>query len=132
MENILKKIAEFDKVNDTKLAKHEVELNVVENLKSAAIKMEKMYADLQSNSVKYKKLKKDAEDYYEILKKSFYDLKPLVQTDMRKLLDDVNAKAKELGIAPIRDIPEYKDILNKRTQILDDITERERGYLWGK
>jgi hypothetical protein len=128
-EQILNEIAEKVMVN---LAKHNVELGVVDDLKSAAIKMEKMYADLQNNSAKYKKLKKDAEDYYEVLKKSFYSLKPFVQNDMRKLLDEVQTKAKELGIAPISDIPEYKGIINKRTEVLDDITGREKGYLWGK
>lgn len=32
MENILKKIAEFDKVNETKLAKHRVELGVLQDI----------------------------------------------------------------------------------------------------
>ena len=41
MENILKKIAEFDKVNETKLAKHEVELGLVDDIKSSIAFLDK-------------------------------------------------------------------------------------------
>lgn len=37
MENILKKIAEFDKVNETKLAKHEVELGVLQDVQKELV-----------------------------------------------------------------------------------------------
>lgn len=54
MENILKKIAEFDKVRETKLAKHEVELGAIDDVKNEVIAINKLFDSYDSN---YEQLK---------------------------------------------------------------------------
>ena len=124
MENILKKIAEFDKVNETKLAKHEVELGVADNLKKQLQiykdSISKYSKDLDNAYVPIRNLEKIITE----LKGSVSNVSSIAQ-EMRKVedkvsneLDLVNAKIREakneLGISiDINDVVDLSSLITQ-------------------
>ena len=100
MENILKKIAEFDKVNETKLAKHNVELGVADSLKKAL----KSYTDSVS------KYGKDLDD-------AFVPIRTLekVITELKGRVSEVVSIAQELRKSE-DNVSNELDIVRKKIQ----------------
>lgn len=101
MENILKKIAEFDKVNETKLAKHEVELSV----KDEADKLTAKYYGLTDTiNSKYSGISKEIrllnDKLNEVIKTS---------NEMPSVISKYENLAKELGI-DVNNIQELKSL----------------------
>lgn len=115
MENILKKIAEFDKVNETKLAKHEINLALVDELKNEADKLQQFgSAFLKQRLVIYaemKTAKAQLETYFNQSKK------------VVSLYDNVKKKYNELGLDYEKDAS-----LNKTVMAIQEIDEYEKFY----
>ena len=119
MENILKKIAEFDKVNETKLAKHEVELAYIDNLNKALAEGQKnessYYSDFKTTLNGVIQKAREIEVKYNVLASNINE--PIFQMEKQ---------AKELGL-DIRSTDYYKksqSILKSidiRKQVIDDI-----------
>ncbi len=125
MENILKKIAEFDKVNETKLAKHEVELA---DIVKEPIIFEKEVLKIYSDSNKYAdKLKNDIVSKYQSEYKRIFD----IQKEHSKNFEIIRNKAKELGV-DIQTTQLGKDYL-KTGSYLSDIAKNmlDQQVKWG-
>jgi len=107
MENILKKIAEFDKVNETKLAKHEVELSTVQTIIDYSIKANKIVNDIEKLESEFAIAEKRILD----LRKQFNSYKENAKIAVDVLsgeLDKLVKQSKELGI-DFNSIPAYKE-----------------------
>ena len=103
MENILKKIAEFDKVNETKLAKHEVELSLLNDLKAKADLAEKeQKAFIDSYKIIISESAKAIEQGTKYVNNG---------KELDSLLTKFQAQAKELGLN-YNDNPIYKKAEN--------------------
>lgn len=122
MENILKKIAEFDKVNETKLAKHEVNLALVDELK-------KVNDDILNS---LKNADNSWRAYQDYLTRADAPFKKMIQMresllsstgKIEQLLKNAETQAKNLGLN-VNDIPLYsviKSNLNKKNEIIKTI-----------
>lgn len=125
MENILKKIAEFDKVSETKLAKHEVELA---DIVKEPIIFEKEVQKIYSDSNKYAdKLKNDIVSKYQSEYKRIFE----IQKEHSKNFEIIRNKAKELGV-DIQTTQLGKDYL-KTGSYLSDIAKNmlDQQVKWG-
>ena len=118
MENILKKIAEFDKVNETKLAKHEVELGSLDMIKSM----------LNDSNATYKKgveWSKEMEAFTKKAKVLNAEAKGILN-GLQKELNDFKQKANELGLK-VDSIPEFKKAVDSLGP-LDNIIKMTQKY----
>lgn len=123
MENILKKIAEFDKVNETKLAKHEVNLAIIDEINELIklyeskivpdyVRIEKERNDLW---LKNRKLKEEAKIAYDLYNKSW--------SQRKSLIEKYTALANQLGI----DVKNSKEI-QKLYQVSESKADVGRAY----
>jgi conjugal transfer/entry exclusion protein len=130
LNSIFKKVAELEKnAQEVKLAKHEVNLSIVDEARQSVEKLQKLYEELKKDSIQYQKLKKQQEDYYEILKKKFYEVK--AQSKESENIDEkLRTAFRELGLS-IKDAwPEWSKFLSIRTEVKSSVNERESSYLW--
>jgi hypothetical protein len=127
-EQILNEIAEKVMVN---LAKHEVELSLVDDLKSIADKIKaesgeanKMKADAQ----KVKKMFDDASNLKLQLQKTYENNRNKYAAQLKEnnaVFNKIKTQAKELGIS-IDTLPVYKDYLAS-SKLLSDITDANQS-----
>ena len=130
LNSIFKKVAELEKnANEVKLGMHEVELSLTGDAQKSYEQLKKLYIELKKDSEQYVKLKKAQEDYYEVLKKKFYELKDYTQ-EAKQIEEKMMTAFRELGL-PIKDAwPQWQDFLNLRLALANDIRDREQSYLW--
>ena len=127
MENILKKIAEFDKVNETKLAKHEVNLALVDDLKAVADKIKSEGSEsnkMKADALKTKKMFDDATNLKAELQKRYEANRTKYSAQLKEnnaLFNKIKAQAKELGLS-IENAPVYKDYL-ATSKLLSELTD---------
>ena len=119
LNNILKKISQPEK---TELAKHEVELALVDDLKKVVSDYIKANANFQTAfnehrqlDEKFMALKAKAKEYYAFDKK--------VYTDSQKIINNIKQQAKDLGIDP-NGIQGVKDLY----QLIDDGSRSYKTY----
>ena len=123
MNNIFKKIAELEKnANEVKLGKHEVELNLVDDLKTSISKvssLDSIVNTMSSNADKTNKLFINALAQKEIILKNYNDNRKSFENlnkELNLLFKTINTQAKDLGIN-INDLPVYKDFLKAKDDI---------------
>ena len=123
MNNIFKKIAELEKnANEVKLGKHEVELNLVDDLKTSISKvssLDSIVNTMSSNADKTNKLFINALAQKEIILKNYNDNRKSFENlnkELNLLFKTINTQAKDLGIN-INDLPVYKDFLKAKDEI---------------
>jgi chromosome segregation ATPase len=126
VNNILKMISQMDaNANEVKLAKHEVELGLVDDLKAEINKslpnvlnsINELYADANKLKTLFEgalKQKSDIEKRYESNKKLSAD----TIGKLNNQFDAIKKMSKELGI-DVATIPAYKEYLNSRKQLED-------------
>jgi len=126
MNNILKMISKLESnANEVKLAQHEVELGLVDDLKAEINKnlpnvlnsINELYVDankLKSVFESALKQKSDIEKRYEANKKLSAD----TIGKLNNQFDAIKKLSKELGIDVVT-IPAYKEYLNSRKQLED-------------
>ena len=123
MNNIFKKIAELEKnANEVRLGKHEVELNLVDDLKTSISKvssLDSIVNTMSSNADKTNKLFINALAQKEIILKNYNDNRKSFENlnkELNLLFKTINTQAKDLGIN-INDLPVYKDFLKAKDEI---------------
>ena len=123
MNNIFKKIAELEKnADEVKLGKHEVELNLVDDLKTSISKvssLDSIVNTMSSNADKTNKLFINALAQKEIILKNYNDNRKSFENlnkELNLLFKTINTQAKDLGIN-INDLPVYKDFLKAKDDI---------------
>ena len=123
MNNIFKKIAELEKnANEVRLGKHEVELNLVDDLKTSISKvssLDSIVNTMSSNADKTNKLFINALAQKEIILKNYNDNRKSFENlnkELNLLFKTINTQAKDLGIN-INDLPVYKDFLKAKDDI---------------
>jgi chromosome segregation ATPase len=126
MNNILKMISKMESnANEVKLAQHEVELGLVDDLKAEINKnlpnvlnsINELYADANKLKTVFEsalKQKSDIEKRYEANKKLSAD----TIGKLNNQFDAIKKLSKELGI-DVATIPAYKEYLNSRKQLED-------------
>ncbi len=126
MNNILKMISKMESnANEVKLAQHEVELGLVDDLKAEINKnlpnvlnsINELYADANKLKTVFEsalKQKSDIEKRYEANKKLSAD----TIGKLNNQFDAIKKLSKELGIDGAT-IPAYKEYLNSRKQLED-------------
>jgi hypothetical protein len=113
-----------------KLAKHEVELNLVDDLKNSISKVSSLTASvnaMSSNAEKTNKLFINALAQKEIILKNYNDNRKISENlnkELNLLFKTINTQAKDLGIN-INDLPVYKDFLKAKDdlRLLSDKTQ---------
>ena len=131
MENILKKIAEFDKVSETKLAKHEVNLALVDDLKAVADKIKSEGSEsnkMKADVLKTKKMFDDATNLKAELQKRYEANRTKYAAQFKEnnaLFNKIKAQAKELGLS-IENAPVYKDYLTA-SKLLSELTDANQS-----
>ena len=126
MNNILKMISKMESnAEEVKLAKHEIELGLVDDLKAQINKnlpivinsINELYADANKLKTLFEgalKQKSDIEKRYESNKKLSAD----TIGKLNNQFDAIKKMSKELGI-DVATIPAYKEYLNSRKQLED-------------
>ncbi len=126
MNKILKMISKLESnANEVKLAQHEVELGLVDDLKAEINKnlpnvlnsINELYADANKLKTVFEsalKQKSDIEKRYEANKKLSAD----TIGKLNNQFDAIKKLSKELGI-DVATIPAYKEYLNSRKQLED-------------
>lgn len=117
MNNILNKIAKAEKVE---LAKHQVELNLIDSMIQEDLKILKIVND-------YRAEVKQFEKNFRVLFRKYADQENEVRNNIKKYLSEYDVKAKELGLNINSDekVKNLRDKLNKITkigEIYDSIT----------
>lgn len=120
MENILKKIAEFDKVNETKLAKHEVELGIADK----ANKSFDTFRDgiFQKTSDLQDSLLIQIKDYNKKVEAAYKKFREIEKGEYLTAYTKITEMARELGIAPAQ-VPEL-EVLEKKYRFNNTVFER--------
>ena len=131
MNNIFKKIAELEKnANEVKLGKHEVELNLVDDLKTSISKvssLDSIVNTMSSNADKTNKLFINALAQKEIILKNYNDNRKTSENlnkELNLLFKTINTQAKDLGIN-INELTVYKEFLKAKDdlKLLSDKTQ---------
>lgn len=107
MENILKKIAEFDKVNETKLAKHEVNLALIDVINAESKKANDIISKVDQLENEFNVAEKKILD----IRKQFNSYKAAAKSSTDNLDNELNKliqQSKDLGI-DFNSIPAYKN-----------------------
>ena len=130
MNNILKMISKMESnANEVKLGKHKVDLSLTSDAEKSYVELKKLYIELRKDSEQYQKLKKQQEDYYEVLKKNFYELKAKTK-ESEIIQEKLKAAAKELGLSIENAWPQWIDFNKLTIGLANDIRDREQSYLW--
>ena len=126
LNNIFKMVSQLEKnAKEVKLAKHEIELGLVDDLKAQINKnlpivinsINELYADANKLKTLFEgalKQKSDIEKRYESNKKLSAD----TIGKLNNQFDAIKKMSKELGI-DVATIPAYKEYLNSRKQLED-------------
>jgi hypothetical protein len=126
LNNIFKMVSQLEKnAEEVKLAKHEIELGLVDDLKAEINKnlpivinsINELYADANKLKTLFEgalKQKSDIEKRYESNKKLSAD----TIGKLNNQFDAIKKMSKELGI-DVATIPAYKEYLNSRKQLED-------------
>jgi hypothetical protein len=126
LNNIFKMVSQLEKnAEEVKLAKHEIELGLVDDLKAQINKnlpivinsINELYADANKLKTLFEgalKQKSDIEKRYESNKKLSAD----TIGKLNNQFDAIKKMSKELGI-DVATIPAYKEYLNSRKQLED-------------
>ena len=126
LNNIFKMVSQLEKnAEEVKLAKHEIELGLVDDLKAQINKnlpivinsINELYADANKLKTLFEgalKQKSDIEKRYESNKKLSAD----TIGKLNNQFDAIKKMSKELGI-DVATIPTYKEYLNSRKQLED-------------
>lgn len=121
------------KLLKTDLAKHEVKLSLIDDLKNSINKVATFESDVKSmnsNAKKTNKLFQDAISQKEIILKNYNDNKKKQETILKELnllFKTINTQAKDLGI-DINSIPAYKEYLNARENLSKLYSENQSSW----
>ena len=121
------------KLLKTDLAKNEVKLSLIDDLKNSINKVATFESDVKSmnsNAKKTNKLFQDAISQKEIILKNYSDNKKKQETILKELnflFKTINTQAKDLGI-DINSIPAYKEYLNARENLSKLYSENQSSW----
>lgn len=120
INNILNKIAKAEKVE---LAKHEVELALVDDIKKAAESVEKQYQSVFSKVIS---VKTQIDEALKIGNKAFFESQKFYQQGLK-----AEQQAKELGITMPSDFQNAMKILYQKSQlegeqVIKDLTSAKK------
>jgi len=108
INNILKKIEKANEVQNVELAKHEVELALVDDLNKVVSDYIKSNANYQTVFNEYKQL----HDRFMALKvkaREFYAFDKKIYAEAQKVINNIKQQAKDLGVDP-NNIKGLKDL----------------------
>ena len=114
MSNINTILNKLEKIEEIKLAKHEVELGLTDDLKKVIADYKIAYSNYESVWNEHKQLR----DKLLALKakaKGYYAFDKKVYADAQKIINNIKQQAKDLGIDP-NGIPGIKELY----QLIDD------------
>lgn len=127
-EQILNEIAEKVMVN---LAKHEVELSLVDDLKAIADKIKSEGNEsnkMKADALKTKKMFDDANNFKSELQKRYEANRVKYAAQLKEnnaLFNKIKVQAKELGLS-IENSPVYKDYLDA-SKLLSELTDSNQS-----
>jgi|LakMenEpi03Aug12_release.lakeMendotaPanAssembly.Ray.scaffolds.fasta_scaffold1606869_1 uncharacterized protein (DUF3084 family) len=122
INNILKKIEKANEVENVELAKHEVELALVDDLNKVVSEYIKSNANFQTVFNEHKQL----DDRFMALKaraREFYAFDKKIYTEAQKVINNIKQQAKDLGVDP-NSIKGLKDLY----QLIDDGSRSYKTY----
>ena len=125
----------YDKLFTEKveLAKHEVELGLVDDLKNSINKVSTFQADVKSmnaNAKQTNKLFTSATQQKEVILKNYNDNRnkqEAILKELNTLFKTINTQAKELGI-DINSLPVYKEYLSARENLSKSSSENQASW----
>ena len=122
INNILKKIEKANEVQNVELAKHEVELALIDDLNKVVSEYIKSNANFQTVFNEHKQL----DDRFMALKvkaREFYAFDKKIYAEAQKVINNIKQQAKDLGVDP-NNIKGLKDLY----QLIDDGSRSYKTY----
>ena len=122
INNILKKIEKANEVQKVELAKHEVELALIDDLNKVVSEYIKSNANFQTVFNEHKQL----DDRFMALKvkaREFYAFDKKIYAEAQKVINNIKQQAKDLGVDP-NNIKGLKDLY----QLIDDGSRSYKTY----